>query len=288
MTQSSTVRTLLAASAATMALAVSGTASGADVAHAGPTVGPHAADPAVRAAEDGRARKVVEKRVIGRSVEGRKIVAYRKGTPSATRTVVVLGPMHGDERAGVQTANHLIKRVAVSRKADVWVIPTMNPDGYAHDTRRNARGVDLNRNWPMNWTRTGRGITYSGPRAASEPETRAMMRFLRKVQPRFLSSIHQPYGEVGRYSDKPLGFQRRLARGLSLPLRGISVGPDEPAGDPDDSLQPGGHDNAPTLTGWYNAHYPGTAITVEYTRNPTHRYRTVKAGNAILRASRAR
>jgi hypothetical protein len=111
-----------------------------------------------------------------------------------------------------------------------------------------------------------------------------MLRFLAKVQPRFLTSIHQPFGEVGKDKDKPIGFQRRLARNLRLPLRRIDIGgPTVISHEP--GLQPGGADNAPTLTGWYNAHYPGTAITVEFTRNPGQRYVTVVAGRGIVRAS---
>ena len=240
--------------------------------------------------EPTRSNAVVAQRVIGHSVEGRPIVAYRKGDPEASRTVVVLGQMHGDERAGVDTARWLRDRVPVRTDVDVWVIPTMNPDGLARGTRTNARGVDLNRNWPMNWRRSHRGTTYSGPRAASEPETRAVLRFLREVQPAFLSSIHQPYGEIGFYRDKPRPFQKRLARYLHLPLRGIGIGGPSgpPPGGPADpgGLQPGGKDNAPTLTGWYNAHYPGTAMTVEFRADPTRGYRR-SAAQAILRASLA-
>ena len=120
-----------------------------------------------------------------------------------------------------------------------------------------------------------------------------MLRFLRRVRPQFMSSLHQPFGEVGFYADKPRPFQRRLARGLSLPLSGIGIGgptppPADPAEDEARGLQPGGSDNAPTLTGWYNGHFPGTAITVELVRHPARRYVDHTAPRALLAASRAR
>jgi murein peptide amidase A len=84
------------------------------------------------------AGEVVERRVIGTSVRGRAIVAFRKGNPDAARTVLVLGQMHGDETAGPVTARYLRTQLPVDSDADVWIIPTMNPDGRAAGTRRNA------------------------------------------------------------------------------------------------------------------------------------------------------
>ena len=253
------------------------------------TLTPHVADASTPTGA--RTTTVVEKRVIGRSVQGRPITAYRKGpadASTAVRTVVLLGQMHGDETAGVSTARWALAHVAVRSDVTVWIVPTMNPDGLARHTRTNARGVDLNRNWPMNWRRSARGETWSGPRASSEPETRAMLRFLRQVQPDFTSSVHQPYNEIGFYADKPRPFQRRLARNLHLPLRGIDIGGPTPPADPNPpgDLQLGGSDNAPTLTGWYNAHFPGTAMTVEYREHPTTAF-VRRAAVGLLRASLA-
>jgi murein peptide amidase A len=221
-----------------------------------------------------RSNAIVAKRVIGRSVQGRPIIAYRKGNPRAALRVVILGQMHGDEPAGPVTARYIIRHVPVSLRADVWIVPTMNPDGRALGTRQNARGVDLNRNWPMRWRPGPRGgCCYPGPRPASEPETRAMLRFLDHIHPRFLASIHQPYGEIGRYPKKNRRFQRRLSRQLHLPLAGIGVG--------------GSSGAAPTLTGWYNQLHRGTAITVEYTAHPSLRYQRRTAGYGLLRAELA-
>jgi murein peptide amidase A len=208
--------------------------------------------------------------LIGHSVRGRAIWAYRKGSPSAARQVVVLGQMHGDERAGVTTARYIKNHVPVAAGSVVWVVPTMNPDGLAGNTRRNAHDVDLNRNWPTHWV----AEDGAGSHALSEPETRAMYRFLRRVQPRFIVSLHQPFGVVSR-SDKNLPFVHRLSRQLDLPIERVQVGSCQGAHCPP----------SPTLTSWYNARQPGFSVTVELPAHPSKWFLTVKAGPGILRAT---
>jgi protein MpaA len=208
--------------------------------------------------------------VIGHSVQGRAIVAYRKGDPAAARRVVVVGQMHGDEAAGVRTARFIKNHVPVARGSVVWIVPTMNPDGLAEDTRRNARNVDLNRNWPTRWV-PGDG---AGSRALSEPETRAMFGFLKRIQPLFIVSLHQPFGVVSR-SDKNRAFVRRLSDQLGLPIERVQIGDCHGRDCPP----------VPTMTSWYNTRQPGYCVTVEFRPHPTRRFLTTRAGPGILRAT---
>lgn len=218
----------------------------------------------------------VKKRVVvGTTPQGRKIVALFRGDPNARRTLLVLGQMHGDEPAGRDTALHVAKRLRPRAGTGVWIIPSMNPDGRAAGTRTNARGVDLNRNWPTSgWIRGTKGSrTYGGPKKGSEPETRAMMRFLRKHRPDYIASIHQPLNGIGK-SGKDVTFEKRLAKQLGLRRTYFGV------------VQ--GEGTSPTLTGWYNRRLGqhGTAITIEYGARPTKAFRTYRAAHGILRAAR--
>jgi predicted deacylase len=121
--------------------------------------------------------------VIGTSVQGRPIRAVHRWTDGATRSTVVVGSIHGDERAGMRVVRSL-RTATLPAGVDLWLVRTLNPDGTAADRRTNGHGVDLNRNFPTYWRLAGAGTeTWSGPTAASEPETRAAMSFLRTVAP---------------------------------------------------------------------------------------------------------
>ncbi len=138
-----------------------------------------------------------ERVVVGRSVEGRAIRALRVGDPEAERVALVVGVIHGDERAGFGITRE-VRRLGAGIDAQVWVIDSLNPDGARARTRRNAHGVDLNRNFPYRW-RGGVPQSsgyYPGPRAASEPETRAAMDFIREIDPDVSVWYHQPWGAV--------------------------------------------------------------------------------------------
>jgi predicted deacylase len=191
-----------------------------------------------------------ERVVIGTSVSGRDIVAVHRWVVGATRTTMVVGSMHGDEPAGTRVVRRL-RSASVPPGVDLWLVPTMNPDGTAAGRRTNDHGVDLNRNFPWHWRLAGAGTsTWSGPEPASEPETRAVQALLRQVRPRTVVVLHQPLFGVDSYHAKSMTLVRRLARELDLPVRTFDCG--------------GGCHG--TLTEWQNARLPGRAVTVELAR----------------------
>ncbi len=128
----------------------------------------------------------------GRSVDGHPIVAVRSGAADAPRTVLVVGDIHGNERAGraVVTA---IRRRRPRAGTQVWTVASANPDGERSNIRQNAHGVDLNRNFPFRWRRGGRPFAtyFPGRHAASEPETRAVQSLVRRLRPDTTIYYHQ-------------------------------------------------------------------------------------------------
>jgi protein MpaA len=187
--------------------------------------------------------------VIGHSVQGRPIVATRVGDPHAPVHVLVVGDVHGNEPAG----EAIVARLRAARVPGValWLIRTANPDGRVHGTRQNARGVDLNRNFPWRWRRGPQGTFYPGPKAGSEPETQALMRLVRRIKPQLAIYYHQQLGLTVRTPAGDLGVEREYARRTGLPLRTLK-GP-----------------YRGTASGWENRElHHGTAFVVELRAGP--------------------
>lgn len=122
---------------------------------------------------------------IGRSNADIPIVAEEHGRGPVR--VYLIGLIHGDEPEGF-SALHAV-RPLLQNQAGVRVrlVPDMNPDGRHAASRGNARGIDLNRNWPAsNFAPHAR----RGPAPLSEPETRAVHDDLLAFGPDLLVVLH--------------------------------------------------------------------------------------------------
>jgi len=117
-----------------------------------------------------------EVRRIGTSANGAPIMAMRYG--DGPRTVMVVGQTHGDEEGGLRVLLR-VHSLPLPDEVTLWVVPTMNPDGLAADTRFLANGADPNRH------------------AVNQPEQKAMYDFALDVRPVLTVWYHQNYGWVG-------------------------------------------------------------------------------------------
>jgi murein peptide amidase A len=165
--------------------------------------------------------------VLGRSTDGRPIVAYEIGDPAAKRRELVVGCIHGNETAGIAIARRL-EQLVPHGGASLWIVPVLNPDGVAAGTRGNAHGVDLNRNFPYRWKRLT-GVYYSGPHALSEPESRIADHLIRRIRPVVSIWFHQHLDVVDRSGGK-VAVERRFARLVGMRLVRLTREPGSAAG----------------------------------------------------------
>ena len=185
---------------------------------------------------------------FGHSVHGTKLVATRIGDPDAKRTGLVVGSIHGDETEGHEIVHTLKRRYRDAKHVKLWVVKTVNPDGVAANMRKNARGVDLNRNFAYRWEG---GVPpssgyYPGPHPFSEPESRAVKRLVKRIRPNVTVWYHQPWGQVLLPCHGPAGVQRRYADLADWPTKRCR----------------GQHLHG-TATRWQNHHFRGQAFVVE-------------------------
>jgi protein MpaA len=198
--------------------------------------------------------------LIGRSVRGRAITAQVLGPDAASRKILLVGCLHGNECAGISILSALA-RLALPKGIQLWLVPEMNPDGTAADTRQNADGVDLNRNFPFHWRPVFDPTYYSGPRPLSEPETRAAARLIHRIKPAVTIWYHQ-HEDLLDMSGGDRGIARRYAHLAGLPATCLP-------------FLPG------TATSWSNHAFPGTtAFVVELPAGPV-------ASGALARHLRA-
>ncbi|MES4900766.1 MULTISPECIES: M14 family zinc carboxypeptidase [unclassified Streptomyces] len=159
---------------------------------------------------------ILSKRVIGKSYEGRDIVALKisdnVATDESEPEVLFTAHQHAREHLTVEMALYLVREFTQGYGSDsrvtglvnsreIWIVPDVNPDGGEYDIatgsyrswRKNRQpnsgssnvGTDLNRNWDFKWGCCGGSSgstgseTYRGPKAESAPEVKVVADFAR-------------------------------------------------------------------------------------------------------------
>ncbi|HEX2046068.1 MAG TPA: M14 family metallopeptidase [Gaiellaceae bacterium] len=210
-------------------------------------------------AEEGRVE------LLGYSAQGRPIRVHELGDRSGPRRVLVVGCIHGNECAGAAISRRLLGRRPPAGLR-LWVVHSLNPDGRRLGVRQNARGVDLNRNFPSGWIRIGRrwDPQHSGPRPWSEPETRLARDLVRRIRPDVTIWYHQPQAVVRAW-----GPSRALARRYALLARASYRSLPWPPG---------------TAPNWQNRRFPGTAsFVVELGPGPLAARAAARHARAVTR-----
>lgn len=166
---------------------------------------------------------------LGHSYQRRPITGYfylpehlSPSNEALTLETVLMGAFHGDE--GISTElllclHHTLETTSVNMSAPFAIIPAVNPDGLALSTRVNARGVDLNRNFPtQNWQHENQETPYySGPTPGSEPETQVIVDFLTRFAPAKIISLHSPY-EVINFDGPAQALAHAMAQHNGYPV----------------------------------------------------------------------
>lgn len=158
-----------------------------------------------------------------RSVEGRALEITVLG--DGEESVLLLATIHGDEWAGTplleRLVRHLLAHPELAGDRRVVVLPCANPDGYAAGRRTNARGVDLNRNFPASNRRTA---ARHGAHALSEPEAQFVRALVERERPTRIVSIHQPLGCID-WDGPGEALAERMGTHGALPIRRLGARP---------------------------------------------------------------
>lgn len=167
---------------------------------------------------------LISMQVIGKSEDGRKIYDVIIGNPDASKSMLVVAALHGREYMTsllcMNQVEHYLQNYqeeiagekvgAVLKKLAIHFIPMANPDGVTISQdgihgikdsklrarllklsdgntafwKANARGVDLNQNFPYKFKKHGKASSenYSGKKAASESETKAIIKLLNTLK----------------------------------------------------------------------------------------------------------
>jgi hypothetical protein len=184
--------------------------------------------------------EVIGHTVQGREIIALKVTKNARTLADGARPdVLYMGTIHAREWIATEVVrrelNYFISNYGKDAEVtnlvntrELWFMPVANPDGYQYTFdherlwRKNLRqndtdpeitisdGVDLNRNYDIKWNYDDEGsssqissLTYRGPSAASEPETKAHQALIDRLDFKFLLTYHS-YGPLLLY---PYGWQ---------------------------------------------------------------------------------
>lgn len=202
-------------------------------------------------------------RVHGETVDGWPLRSVSAGNPD--RMIAFVGGIHPGE-SGPEFLLPVFEQLVAERRdlleaVGVAVLPLVAADtrkrltdGYPTYLRRNANGVDLNRNFDADWERVDDEYghktsapdspTYRGPFPNSEPETQAVIDFVQDFDPVLLVSMHGPGIMLFSPTAENRDMERKLRQTALMMIAAYEAGDSIPASSNPVSPIPG------TLSRW--------------------------------------
>ena len=165
-------------------------------------------------------REEIIKNVLSKN--GNEIVLAEKAlfTPHSSRfTVLIIGVFHGDEPQGKFLIENYLKNFKGVSKNRLLFIPCLNPDGLISESRQNANGVDLNRNFPTkNWELTEKNDFFGGENQASEIETKFVVEIIEEYSPDLILTLHAPF-KVVNYDGPAEVVAQKISEIINYPVQ---------------------------------------------------------------------
>lgn len=158
---------------------------------------------------------------IYKSVQGRAIntLSFGKGR----RTILLMAGVHGDEKSGVLMVRRLLSKLRAAApetlKQRIVVMPVANPDAFKAANRRNARDIDINRNFPTRDFHDNKKKS-GGTEPASEPETRAILDVVERAKPYLIISLHCALACINYNGDAALKVANQMSKICGLEVKG--------------------------------------------------------------------
>lgn len=143
--------------------------------------------------------------IYGYSENGRALVCHRIGEENADSRILLVFGVHGFEDSYdhdgevLRLIAHRVIEFFASQMPDgvaLYVVPCANPDGLLEGTtkngfgRCNARGLDINRDFPVDWKEDYHSRTKTGAAPFSTAEARALRDLVEQIAPDFAADIH--------------------------------------------------------------------------------------------------
>jgi protein MpaA len=162
--------------------------------------------------------------IYGRSHLGIPLEVWR---PAGACTLLVFAAIHGEEPETTFALSRALRQLT-GPSPHAAVVLAANPDGLIRGTRGNARGVELNRNFPTaDWqpNPVAHRSTLDDPRdvllspgsePGSEAETKALIVLIHELKPGAVIALHAPLACIDDARQSPLG--RWIAERTGLPF----------------------------------------------------------------------